>query len=221
VNDIHDLLDRAAGDVDPSPRGADDDVLRGRRALRRRRVRHVAGPLAIATVGATALGITLLDTRPPQTGPQHAVLHRPLPTPAPRINPTLAIRLVAYTGQQPAGYRVASVPEGWEIQGADPFALTIAPKGFPDQQYQSFVGKLVVMSQSSDATGTPGGTPRPIGKYTGYVLHTEGIVVCTFQDDTGSWIQLQVPPSLHWSDDDVVRFAEGVEVTGDQQPARG
>ncbi|HUP99261.1 MAG TPA: hypothetical protein VM093_02260, partial [Aeromicrobium sp.] len=132
-----------------------------------------------------------------------------------------AVRLVAYSGKQPSGYRVAYLPAGWEIQGADPFAMTIAPYDFPDQQPASFVGKLVVMSQSSDATGTPGGTPRPVGKRTGYVLHTEGIVVCTFQDTTGTWIQLQVPPSLRWTDDDVVRFAEGVEVTGDQQPTRG
>ena len=217
MNDIHDLLDRAAGDVDQSPRSADDDLLRGRRALRRRRARLTATPLALVTIGATVI---TLGQRPDVPRTQHAVLHSPIPRQLPRTNPVLAVRLVAYTGQQPAGYRVASVPEGWEIQGADPFALTIAPKGFPDQQYQSFVGKLVVMSQSSDATGTPGGTPRPIGKYTGYVLHTEGIVVWTFQDDTGSWIQLQVPPTLHWSDDDVVRFAEGVEVTGDQQATR-
>jgi hypothetical protein len=220
MNDIKALLDRAVDDV-PASAAADDDLLRGRRALHRHRMRRAAAPLALATVGATAI---VVGQRPDAPSTQHAVLHSPLPRTAPTAPTRVqaqAIRLVAYKGEQPSGYRVAYVPQGWEIQGADPFAMTIAPYDFPDQQPASFVGKLIVMSQSADATGTPGGTPRPIGKHTGYLLHTEGIVVCTFQDETGTWLQLQVPPSLHWTDDEVVQFAEGVQVTGDEKPSHG
>lgn len=223
MNDIHDLLARAATESPLPPSVIDADLGRGRRALRLRRARRVAGPLAIASVGAAAITTAALN-KPQPSGPLHAVVQSPLPSHLRTTGPTPpaeAIRLVAYTGGQPSGYRVAYVPAGWEIQGADPFAMTIAPYDFPDQQPASFAGKLIVMSQSADATGTPGGTPRPIGKHTGYLLHTEGIVVCTFQDETGTWLQLQVPPSLHWSDDEVVQFAEGVQVTGDEKPSHG
>jgi hypothetical protein len=99
--------------------------------------------------------------------------------------------------------------------------MTIAPKGFADQQPDSFVGKLLVMLQSSDAPATPEGTPRPVGKGTGYLFHTEGIVVLTYQDSAKHWIQLQVPPTLHWSDDDIAAFGAGVEVTKDAVAGRG
>ena len=219
MNDLKALLDLAAGDGHPLAGSPDDDLARGRRALRRHRVRLTATPLALATIGATVIAIGQKPDGP--LPPQHAVVHSPLPrsTSAPVTTP--AVRLVAYTGEQPSGYRVASVPAGWEIQGADPFAMTIAPIGFADQHPASFVGKLVVMLRSADDTGTPAGTARPVGKGTGYLNHTEGIVVLTYQDSAGHWIQLQVPPSLHWSDDDVAAFGAGVEITRDAAPGRG
>jgi hypothetical protein len=220
MNDIHDLLGDMAVETPVPPTMVEADILRGRRALRHRRARRVAGPLAVATVGATAIGVTLMDN-PPQRGPQHAVVHSPLPQRVPSSRPAPGIKLVAYTGQQPSGYRVAYVPDGWEIQGANPFAMTIAPVGFGDQQPDSFVGKLLVMLRSADDTGTPAGSARPVGTGTGYLNHTEGIVVLTYQDAAKHWIQLQVPPSLHWSDDDVAKFGAGVEITRDAEPGRG
>jgi hypothetical protein len=222
VTDIHDLLGRAATEVPVSAHTVDADVLRGRRALGTRRARRVATPLAIATVGATAVTLGQLDTKP-TPGPTHAVVHSPLPTQGAESPASAAppVRLVAYTGQQPSGYRVAYVPAGWEIQGADPFAMTIAPIGFADQQPASFVGKLIVMLRSADDTGTPRGEARPVGHGTGYLIHTEGIVVLTYQDAAKHWLQLQVPPSLRWSDDDAAAFGAGVEVTKDAEPGRG
>jgi hypothetical protein len=223
VNDIHDLLARAATESPLPPSVIDADLGRGRRALRLRRARRVAGPLAIASVGAAAITTAALN-KPQPSGPLHAVVQSPLPSHLRTTGPTPpaeAIRLVAYTGGQPSGYRVAYVPAGWEIQGADPFAMTLAPQGFADQQPASFVGKLVVMLRSRDDTGTPGGTPVPVGGRTGYLNHTEGIVVLTYQDSAAHWIQLQVPPTLHWSDSDVTKFGAGVEITGDAVPGRG
>jgi hypothetical protein len=222
VNDIKALLDVAAGHdttAQVSTSTADHDLLRGRRALRRQHARNLALPLGLATVfGAVLVTGDQLGSPPPS---QHAVLRSPLATPPPRINPIGGVRLVAYAGQQPSGYRVAYVPEGWEIQGANPFAMTIAPVGFADQHPDSFVGKLVVMLQSRDATGTPQGDQVQVGHGTGYLSHQEGIVVLTYQDDAKHWIQLQVPPTLHWADKDVAKFGAGVEVTRDAEPGRG
>jgi hypothetical protein len=222
MNDIKGLLDRAAGDVRTPPGAAEDDLLRGRRALRRHRARELAMPLGLATVFGTVVAVGARPDATPQQ--QHAVVQSPLPTtvrPSSAPGSAPSVRLVAYTGEQPSGYRVAYVPDGWEIQGADPFAMTIAPIGFADQHPASFVGKLVVMLRSADDTGTPAGTPRRVGKGTGYLNRTEGIVVLTYQDSAQHWIQLQVPPSLHWSDDDVAAFGAGVEITRDAAPGRG
>jgi hypothetical protein len=222
VNDLHDLLADVATETPVSATAVEADLVRGRRALHHRRARRVAGPLAVATAGATVIGLTLTEN-PPQPGPQ-AVVQGPLPSHAPTsraTDPSQGIRLVAYTGQQPSGYRVAYVPDGWEIQGANAFAMTIAPVGFGDQQPDSFVGKLLVMLRSVDDTGTPAGIARPVGTGIGYLNHTEGIVVLTYQDAAKHWIQLQVPPSLHWSDDDVAKFGAGVEITRDAVPGRG
>ena len=222
MNDIKAMLDRAAGDLPMSPGAPDDDVLRGRRALRRHRARLLAPPLVLATLGATAISLGQPPDGPPPS--QHAVVRSPMPVQSPPSTAPAtmpAVRLVAYTGDQPSGYRVAYVPDGWEIQGADPFAMTIAPVGFADQQPASFVGKLIVMLQSRDATGTPAGTPVAVGSGTGYLHHTEGIVVLTYQDSAKHWIQLQVPPSLRWTDEEITTFGAGVEITGDAEPGRG
>jgi hypothetical protein len=61
------------------------------------------------------------------------------------------IALVAYTGQQPAGYQVAEMPAGWVVQGGNAYALTIAPRSDTNSDPSVFVGKIVVMLQSTDA----------------------------------------------------------------------
>jgi hypothetical protein len=131
------------------------------------------------------------------------------------------VRLVAFGGSQPSGYRVAYLPAGWEIQGADPFAMTIARIGDPDRHPGSFTGKLVVMLRSSDATGTPPGDPVRVGGRTGYLSHDEETAALTYQDARGHWVVVQVPPSLKWTDEQIARFGSGVEVTRDAEPGVG
>ena len=38
-------------------------------------------------------------------------------------------KLVAYTGEQPAGFTLDRVPDGWEVQGVNRFFLMLAPQG--------------------------------------------------------------------------------------------
>jgi hypothetical protein len=122
--------------------------------------------------------------------------------------------------QPPAGYEVAALPEGWEIQGATPSHMTIAPEGFGSQDPSDFVGKLVVMLRSVDDVGTPAGDPVPVGDGTGYLNAGDIGDVLTFEQ-AGNDVQVQVPPSLGWSVDDIVEFALGVQVTSDAVPSRG
>ncbi|MFN2625693.1 MAG: hypothetical protein ABR520_06360 [Mycobacteriales bacterium] len=221
MTEIRDLLARAADPVVVSAATVDADISRARRALQHRRARRTAGSLLV--VGAAGGALTLVRSDTPATRePDVAVARTPVVSRAPKPVATLRTTLlVAYTGAQPSGYRVKSVPQGWEIQGADPFAMTIAPVGFADQQPASFVGKLVVMLRSADDNGPPQGKPVKVGERTGYVSHAEQTAVLTYQDARGHWIQVQVPPSLHWTDEQIASFGAGVEITRDANPGRG
>jgi hypothetical protein len=131
------------------------------------------------------------------------------------------VRLVAYHGDQPEGFTVAQVPEGWFLQGTNAFSLTVAPKGdttSPD----AFEGKLVVMLLSSSAPQRlPEGDPVSVGGQDGVVAHGPADVL-TYKDDAGHFVQVQAWRSaLHWTNDQLVSFAEGVQVTADAQPGVG
>jgi len=69
--------------------------------------------------------------------------------------PSRDIKLVAWKGTQPPGYRVSWMPTGWVVQGSTPLALVIAPPDAPDKNPDVYIGKLVVMLQSRDATAPP------------------------------------------------------------------
>src|SRR6185503_4736720 len=62
------------------------------------------------------------------------------------------IKLVAWVGTQPPGYQVAWMPKGWVVQGSTPFSLVIAAPNDKDKSPDSYLGKLVFMLQSRDAT---------------------------------------------------------------------
>jgi hypothetical protein len=237
VTDLRTALARVAGPDGAGPDGAgpdphvvDSDVVRGRRALRRRRTARGAGALVLVTAAAGVVRAAGPADEPSRTvAPPPATLVEPsaapssLPASTPPATRAPGVKLVAFTGRQPSGYTVEYVPSGWEIQGANAFALVIAPKGFPDQHPDSFEGKIVVMLRSRDDTGEPVGTPVKVGTGTGYVNRAEEsfATVLTYRDTRGNWVQVQVPPSLRWNDQQVARFGEGVTVTRHAEPGRG
>jgi hypothetical protein len=132
------------------------------------------------------------------------------------------VRLVAYEGDQPEGFTVGQVPEGWFIEGSSPYSLTIAPEGdtgSPD----AFVGKLVVMLQSkSMPQHLPDGDPVQVGGNPGVISNGPPADLLTYQDDAGHFVQVQAWTSaLHWTDDQLISFAEGVQVTANALPGVG
>ena len=228
-DDVKSLLALALADGDAPLGGAGvdpaGDLARGRRLLRRRRAVRFGGLAAAAAVclGAGSLALTAGGG----TGTE-------APTVASRQQPggttgrttdnrsgNLSIALVAYTGDQVPGYRVSEVPKGWEIQGGNAFALTIAPTGAADRNPDSFLGKLVVMLQSVDAAGPGAGTPVSVDGRRGNV-HVEGDTqILVYQDAASHWVVIQAPTSLGWDDERIARFAAGVEVLGNAQGGRG
>jgi hypothetical protein len=124
--DVTDMLRALPHAVTPEPAGpgiAAADVARGHRALSRRRHRRLAGAAgAVAVVAGMAVAIgqpvQLGKSTPPAAGG----------TTDPR---TSAIRLTAYTGTQPAGFKVATVPAGWQVVSSDAYSFVVAPPGAP------------------------------------------------------------------------------------------
>jgi hypothetical protein len=223
MNDLKTLLDLALTDghgPDPArPVDPAADLARGRERLRRRQVTRFAGGTAslaacaaVAAWALTAGGGAGTPTPPPEAVDTPAAsATAPSPGPSQELP---RIELVTYEGEQAPGYRVAEVPAGWEVQGGDAFALTIAPHDAKDRNYQVFVGKLVVMLQSKDAGAPTQGKPVPVDGRPGRV-HVEGDVqALTYQLDDGRWMVIQAPTKLGWTPEDIARFATGVKVLG-------
>ncbi|HEX6518666.1 MAG TPA: hypothetical protein VF070_01425 [Streptosporangiaceae bacterium] len=237
MNDVKQLLSLAldktpADTVSADPRA---DLERGRRLLRRRRLLGGAGVTAAIAAGAL-VPVALQGGGPPgQPGgsPARAANGKVAGTrhSSPAAKPSDApkgpgsIALVAWTGTQPPGYRVSWMPRGWVVQGSTPFALTIAPPGDKDTNPDSFLGKLVVMLQSADATSPPAGTPQPVNGRPGFFESAAqaggNTEVLTFRVAGGQWAQVQAPMSLGWNSAELAKFAGGVQVLTTAQPGRG
>ncbi|MDX6255853.1 MAG: hypothetical protein QOJ11_2187 [Frankiales bacterium] len=204
MTDLDTLLSEAAHpDWAPVPDSlVDADLARGRRAFLHRRMRRTGTRSALAAVVA----VGAFAAAQPHGGHSGAS----------------AIRLVDYTGTQPAGYTVDSVPAGWEIQGVSNYDLAIAPVGFADQRIDNFEGKLVVMLLSKDATPPTTGTAVDIGvPGTGRINHANPEPILDFQDAAGHWVEIQVPVALHWSDAQVTDFGNAVHVNPTAQAGLG
>lgn len=124
--DVTDMLRALPHAVTPEPAGpgtAAADVARGHRALSRRRHRRLAGAAGAAAVVA---GVAVAIGQPAQPGQSTPPAAGGITFPQ-----ASAIRLTAYTGAQPAGFRVATVPAGWQVASSDAYSFVVAPPGAP------------------------------------------------------------------------------------------
>jgi hypothetical protein len=221
MKELHDRLDRVAGPaVEATGAQAAADLARGRRALRhRRRVKGAAtGVFAVAAaVAALAYGTTSGPASAPAT--QAAAPTSPAARPA-----AVDTVLVAYKGDQPKGYTIDKVPSGWEIQGADPSVLTIAPINDKDKDPHTFVGKIAIMLQSKDQLGTPSGTAVAVGGKRGVLVpaddgtHGKSLYV---RQPNGINLIVQIWDAQGWTDHAIVEFAAGIHVLADAQQGVG
>jgi hypothetical protein len=231
VNDLKDLLELALSDVPGRDARVDPaaDLVRGRRLLRRRRQR-LAG---LAGVTAAVLCGVLVPLALPGSAPSHrpapvAVTSHPQPghsqpghTAAP-AQQTHQIKLVAWVGTQPPGYRVNWMPKGWVVQGSTPFALVMAPPNDKDKSPDSYVGKLVVMLQSRDATAPPADwADQPVNGRPGKFDVQGDTQILTFKNASGQWVVIQAPVSLGWDSVELAKFGGGVQVLAAAQQGRG
>ncbi|SNY03763.1 hypothetical protein [Paractinoplanes atraurantiacus] len=160
--DLHSRLQHLAGPADETPAGViEDDLARGRRAVRRNRLVRVAAGSAL-TVAAVAAALSL--------GPGLIGGNTENPPAAARSanGATAGVELVSYTGEQPRLFTIDTVPQGFFIQGQNEYELVIAPEQAkspdPAKPYLSdptvYTGKIAVYLQNKDFTVEPDGDEK-------------------------------------------------------------
>jgi len=221
MNDLQRRLDGVADEATPGDAGphTDEDTVvgdlrRGRKALRRQRLRLATGPV-LGAVAIAAVGYGVAVDRPGPVELPVAGGEQP------------GVQLVTYA-QEVSGYEVAAVPEGWDVETATPWFLVIAPVGGVDEDVTegqtSFVGKLVVMLRSVDESGTPAGDVIAVGDGTGYLDRANAApfaAVLKYTDAADNEVVVQFPPALGWKEAEMAAFADGVVVTSAATPGHG
>jgi hypothetical protein len=230
VNDMKDLFELALSDI---PRtGQPADLARGRRLLRRRRQR-MAGLAGVTAAVLCGIGVPLsLGGSAPAASHPVAAASSPVSThpkaassPTHKTTPVTqahVIKLVAWVGTQPPGYKVDWMPKGWVVQGSTPFALTMAAPGTKDKDPTVFVGKLVVMLQSADASAPPATwADQPVNGRPGKFDVQGDTQILIFKVAGGQWVDIQAPVSLGWDSAELAKFGGGVTVLAAAQAGRG
>jgi len=230
--DVQEMLRTLPHAVTPRPAGTDvvaADVARGHHALSRQRRRRLAGlGGAVAVVAAVAVTVTSQPAQPGRSAPSAAGSSS-------ATSQTPKIQLAAYTGPQPAGFRVSTVPVGWRVISSDDYSFVVAPPGAPAVSATvpadgkagrkvsaagSYVGKLVVMLQGMSELPS-GSQPTQVtvnGKegQLGFALGGTGASRdewLIFPDAAGHKVLVQVPVSLGLTQAQIVSFAQGITVT--------
>lgn len=224
MSDLRELLHDAAPaqDLTVSHALVEADVVRARRALRRRRAGRLSGAtglVAAAAVGALALAGPGASPSGPAGGGA---------TSAPQSGADV-VELVAYTGKQPSGYRLDKVPAGWEIRDSNASVLTLAPRGSaeaaPVEGATSLVGTIAISTQND--TGVPSGVRLDDVRVDGQeavIAHMKGAGdtrTLFAQQPDGSYLVIQVWDGLGWDNARIAEFAASVSVTDDAERSVG
>ncbi|GGL04891.1 hypothetical protein [Mangrovihabitans endophyticus] len=235
--DLHDRLDQFAGSpAHPDSTQIDADVARGRAALHRRRVTGAVAASATgvaALVAAVAIAAGGIGTGGVGADAGTGTGDRTTANGSVGASADGAgdgrVRLVAYTGAQPKGFTIDTVPDGWFIQTDDNYSLLLAPDRAknpgpnadpsrdPVYDPQSFVGKIGIMLQSKDAHGVPEGTTVTVGGKDGVLVKSRPAMTPDGSQppadgDTGWELYVRQPTGIQL----IVQFWEGLGLTQDQ-----
>ncbi|MBL7257226.1 hypothetical protein [Paractinoplanes lichenicola] len=225
MNDLRDHFEEIAGPMHAvDSKQAEADLARGRRALRRRRAVQACAGSAFGVAALTAAIAVATSTGAPTV-------------PADKGTATVAsVQLVAYKGEQPKGFTVDKVPDGWFVQASEQGYLTIAPEkaknpgpdvnpsADPVYNEDSFVDKIAIMLESKDQSG-PGreGKAVKVGDKNGVLL--KGMEPADKSGDSGwtLWVEqpngiyllVQVWQGLGLTESQIVELGAGVHVHKD------
>ena len=196
------------------------DVARARRARSRRRLWRVAGTGVVAAVA------TVVATGGTTAGAQHNEAASAPSAPAAQqrsATAVLPVQLTAYTGVQPDGFTVATVPSGWTVRSSDAFAFVVQPPGDTSHMEGDFENAITVMLQGDSSGPTLGVTPVTVNGRPGTLGASEGglATLLLFPDGKGHQVLVQVFTKYHLSNAQIIQFADGVGVTDAVQTAKG
>jgi hypothetical protein len=246
MTDLRSMLHEAAGPLGPPPDSqfADALVLRGQRALRRRRIGRLSTGSGIAAVAVAVLSGTMI-----LLGQQG----------------TTSTELVAYTGKQPVGFILDKVPEHWHVESIDTGHLTLAPndmkgaskdprelEGKIDVSLRLIVptvsgvnvkidGQPGVIFENTRVDYEPADTPAtrtllvkqqparrtvlpPCDKEQEAMMkknHDPELYPCGGTAMRNAYLSVQVWGGLGWSTNRIVDFANGIHVTKDSTASFG
>ncbi len=218
MTDLRNHFEEIAGPL-PAETAVDDDIARGRTALRRRRTsRTLAGSMfaaAAVAVAVTAGSVLVTDTSP---------------------RGSTSVQLVAYEGAQPKGFTIDKVPAGWFIQTDNNYSLLLAPdraknpgpdvnpSKSPVHDPNSFVDKIGITLESKDQSGpSRDGIDVKVGDRDGTLLKSlpgmtpDGPAPTRADGDTGWELWVRQPSGVYL----IVQFWAGLGLSRDQMVELG
>ncbi len=135
------------------------------------------------------------------------------------------VELAAYTGVQPAGFTVKTVPVGWKVVSSDTNDFVAVPPGTAVQSGNVLLTSGIAVMLQADSqlpSDSPVTTATVNGKAAQLGLAKHKIAMwLIFSDPAGHKVLVQVPTRLGLTTDQIVRFAEGITVTGAARTAAG
>jgi hypothetical protein len=215
-----DVIDRLADlgrtPIGPPPVSAiEGDLARGRAALRRRRRSAATAALSLSVVAAG--GTAWLSSTGSGRGSRSPAATSP-PVPG-------KVKLVDYVGQEPSGFEIGTVPQGYglDLQASNAYTVVIAPAGDADKDPDSFAGKLVVSAEDASTFGplsSLGTQSVTVGDVAGR-LGDDGTATQVWWQVGSVMIDVQCWDSIGLTHDQLVTFAATVSTTPQLQLSKG
>lgn len=204
----------ATGKDLPSDAVVAADLTRGRAALRRTRIR-VGGALSAAALIVAGTAVYLGGSGTVTKHPRHH----------PIASEHVKIKLVNFSGHDPQGFTIESVPQGFNLQeqASTGFEFILAPPG-ADKSAGSFTGKLVVTAEA----GSELGHWQKFGKRSVTVNGSQGRIgddgtatQLWFSAGHGVVVDVQAWDNIGLTDQQLIDFANGVTTTPALQLSHG
>lgn len=211
------------------------DLDRGRRELRRGRT-VVGFGSGLAAAAAAGLVVVVLQSGVVPATVLAVASAPPVParvTPENTTSPLQSVALVAYEGEQPKGFQLDKIPEGWEVTGVDEGMLLLGFVG--DTQVPLEFGLEVLVNRYGPEAVFAGDselgrfvTEVTVGDVTGevYYLGAEagmqddedgegGYLWLQVPQPSGEFLVVQVPEWVGWSNEQLAEFGAAVRITDD------
>ena len=135
------------------------------------------------------------------------------------------VKLVDYVGQEPSGFVIGTVPQGYDLdlQASNAYTVVIAPAGDADKDPDSFVGKLVVSAEDASSyrsLSSLGNQSVSVGGVAGR-LGDDGTATQVWWQVGSIMIDVQCWDSIGLTHDQLVSFAATVSTTPQLQLSKG